>query len=306
MDIRKNQANLTSDEKDEFIETLLKFKKDGNSESGRNYDTFVKWHIDEAMPAHNSPQFLPWHRVFLRLLEKDLKQVSGNEDITIPYWDWTTDNQDNSSLWDGDFLGGNGDVNDDWKVTSGRFVGNAWKLTHNQENGEPSNKKYLRRAFGELTCELPSSRDVMRTLEITPYDSAPWNGESENKISFRNSLEGWAYPFRSQMHNRGHVWVGGSMLEMSSPNDPVFFLHHCNVDRVWASWQRLHPSEGYATNSVDGPLEKLPPFLRNSGEPYTVSDVENIDKTGVTYDSFLELPVESLTKNFRSTKGFYE
>jgi len=29
--------------------------------------------------------------------------------------------------------------------------------------------------------------------------------------------------------------VGGSMLPMSSPNDPIFMLHHCNVDRIWAS-----------------------------------------------------------------------
>jgi len=37
--------------------------------------------------------------------------------------------------------------------------------------------------------------------------------------------------------NRVHVWVGGSMLPMSSPNDPIFMLHHCNVDRIWAKWQ---------------------------------------------------------------------
>lgn len=306
MDIRKNQANLTADEKEEFVEALLKFKKDGNSESGRNYDTYVKWHIDAAMPAHSSPQFLPWHRVFLRLLEEDLKYITGNNSITIPYWDWPVDNKQNSSLWDEGFLGGNGDGSDDWKVKSGRFVGSAWELIYNQENGEPSDKKYLRRAFGELTCELPSSSDVIRTLEITPYDSDPWNGLSENKKSFRNSLEGWAYPFRSQMHNRGHVWVGGSMLEMSSPNDPVFFLHHCNVDRVWASWQRLHPSESYLTNSPDGVMEKLPPFVKDNGEAYVVSDVENIEATGVTYDSFIEPPAESMINSIRTTKGFYE
>jgi len=32
------------------------------------------------------------------------------------------------------------------------------------------------------------------------------------------------------------VWVGGDMLFSSSPNDPVFYLNHCNVDRIWASW----------------------------------------------------------------------
>jgi tyrosinase len=25
-----------------------------------------------------------------------------------------------------------------------------------------------------------------------------------------------------------------------APNDPVFFLHHCNIDRIWDSWQRRY------------------------------------------------------------------
>lgn len=31
------------------------------------------------------------------------------------------------------------------------------------------------------------------------------------------------------------------MLPGTSPNDPVFFLHHCNVDRLWWQWQQNHP-----------------------------------------------------------------
>ena len=39
------------------------------------------------------------------------------------------------------------------------------------------------------------------------------------------------------MHNRVHQWVGGSMGPGTSPNDPVFFLHHCNIDRLWEVWR---------------------------------------------------------------------
>ena len=35
------------------------------------------------------------------------------------------------------------------------------------------------------------------------------------------------------------------MQRMTSPNDPVFFLHHCNIDRLWALWQQSHPTEPY-------------------------------------------------------------
>ena len=43
----------------------------------------------------------------------------------------------------------------------------------------------------------------------------------------------------SQLHNRVHLWVGGNMAPMTSPNDPVFFLHHCFVDKAWADWQEV-------------------------------------------------------------------
>ena len=32
-------------------------------------------------------------------------------------------------------------------------------------------------------------------------------------------------------------------------NDPIFFLHHCNVDRLWADWQNRHPNASYEPQS---------------------------------------------------------
>ncbi|MCB9760993.1 MAG: tyrosinase family protein [Alphaproteobacteria bacterium] len=32
----------------------------------------------------------------------------------------------------------------------------------------------------------------------------------------------------------------------ASPNDPMFFLHHANVDRVWAAWQEENRLAGGA------------------------------------------------------------
>jgi tyrosinase len=42
------------------------------------------------------------------------------------------------------------------------------------------------------------------------------------------------------LHNRVHVFIGGDMSPASSPNDPVFFLNHCNVDRIWEAWLHKH------------------------------------------------------------------
>ena len=44
-----------------------------------------------------------------------------------------------------------------------------------------------------------------------------------------------------QVHGFVHEAVGGTMAGPSSPADPLFFLHHANIDRLWAIWQRAHP-----------------------------------------------------------------
>ncbi len=47
------------------------------------------------------------------------------------------------------------------------------------------------------------------------------------------------------LHNRVHVWVGGQMATGVSPNDPVFWLHHAFVDKLWADWRARRPGSAY-------------------------------------------------------------
>jgi tyrosinase len=40
-------------------------------------------------------------------------------------------------------------------------------------------------------------------------------------------------------HGLAHTSFGGVISSPSTaPRDPLFFLLHCNVDRLWAKWQR--------------------------------------------------------------------
>ena len=46
------------------------------------------------------------------------------------------------------------------------------------------------------------------------------------------------------VHNSGHVWVGGSMMGVpTAPADPVFWMHHAEIDRLWAEWQPSHAGQ---------------------------------------------------------------
>ncbi|MER6910547.1 tyrosinase family protein [Streptomyces sp. NPDC000594] len=235
MTVRKNQANLTATERKNFVDAVIEVKRRGV------YDEFVTLHrtrfIQDMDPAHirtghNTPSFLPWHRQYLIAFERELQKV--NWSVSIPYWDWTTARSRTGSPWVADLLGGAG-RDGDQQVMDGPFAHSTgdWPITV-QVDTHP----FLRRTLGG-TYPLPSQSDVDAALALPTYDAPPWN---ENAPGFRNTLEGnqgvW-------LHNQVHIWVGGQMGQPVSPNDPVFWLHHAFVDKLWADWQRRYPNSGY-------------------------------------------------------------
>ncbi len=57
-------------------------------------------------------------------------------------------------------------------------------------------------------------------------------------------------------HNRVHRWVGGRMNDIFySPADPVFWLHHAEVDRIWHIWQLAHSGLGTTITGADAVLD---------------------------------------------------
>jgi tyrosinase len=214
------------------------------------YDVFVFWHHQSMMlmtppgqadrnAAHSGPAFLPWHRYFLITLEGFLQQAVNDTNFRIPYWDWNADadlpNPSTSPIWDianlGQFVGAN------WRV---RLAMNA--ATGNLQPVERS----LQRNLGAGGA-LPTRQQVRTAVrDQTVYDQTPFNSSSPGGA--RNHVEGWIGSAR--IHNNVHVWVGGDMQLSSSPNDPIFFLHHCNVDRIWAAWQEKPPAVPYVPDTT--------------------------------------------------------
>jgi len=74
------------------------------------------------------------------------------------------------------------------------------------------------------------------------------------------------------MHNLVHMWVGGSMTPFTSPNDPVFWLHHCYVDRLWSDWQILHPDQVAYLPREGAPIKGH--NLYDAMPPWTVRPVD--------------------------------
>jgi tyrosinase len=113
------------------------------------------------------------------------------------------------------------------------------------------------------------------------------------------------------IHNNIHNWTGGfgkytgHMAEVAVAGlDPIFFMHHCNVDRQFALWQALNPDDNKPQNwfanldppyyddgtwtikqdAVDTPQTALAPFHKNeTGECFNSDDVKNWMKLGYSY-----------------------
>ncbi|GII66514.1 tyrosinase [Sphaerisporangium krabiense] len=260
--IRKNHLDMTPEERRRFIGAVLEIKRRGV------YDRFVQLHVDVNSKdyidkdtgkrvGHINPGFLPWHRQYLLELENQLRRVDPS--VTLPYWDWTTDQSRDSPLWADDFMGGDGRPEDGMVMTGPFAYPNGWKLKVNVQpagtedpalNGHYTvdDREFLIRRIGQKISRLPTPEQLGQTLDLPVYDCDPWDYTSGGVApynSFRNHLEGYTNfpwePAAGKLHGAGHQWVGGHMMYIASPNDPVFFLHHCFIDKCWADWQARHP-----------------------------------------------------------------
>eukprot|EP00931_Biecheleriopsis_adriatica_P060248 TRINITY_DN36160_c0_g1_i1.p1 TRINITY_DN36160_c0_g1~~TRINITY_DN36160_c0_g1_i1.p1 ORF type:complete len:841 (-),score=136.83 TRINITY_DN36160_c0_g1_i1:23-2524(-) len=99
----------------------------------------------------------------------------------------------------------------------------------------------------------------------------------------------------------------------TSPNDPIFFFHHANVDRNLMEWQQRHrsqaphysfpkaslPCKGHGLHDISGPSWPFEGLLLGLDGPLTNADLIAVDGfTGpYTYDSLVLLPSTNLVSS---------
>jgi tyrosinase len=77
------------------------------------------------------------------------------------------------------------------------------------------------------------------------------------------------------VHNSGHVWVGGTMGSITTaPCDPVFWMHHAEIDRIWFEWQAANPGQNPA---LAGAAATMDPWSE------TEPDTRDVTALGFTY-----------------------
>ena len=260
----------------------------GPSRPVSTWDRFVAWHSAVMGIAHSQPIFAPWHRLMLRTLEQLMQQALGDASFGLPYWDWAADGEKSkaaqlsSPLWDNACMGSASSA-------PGPFTAAAFpiRLASNNPGMLVQVNRVLQRTRGAgvpgiSNPSLPKKASTAAALTTLPFDNAPWN---RNSTGFRNRVEGWSPA--NDLHNLVHIWVGGDMLPASSPNDPVFYLNHCNVDRIWEAWMTKNGRRYLPTNATAGAPagQRLnDPLLSPFGSSVTPAQVLNMT-SAYTYDS---------------------
>ena len=275
MRVRKNILALTDPERDQFFEAVLKLKAEmvnpGVPAADRisTYDLYSAYHqaiFSVTTPVsggtavinggHGGPAFGPWHRELLLRFELDLQRMVPG--VMLPYWDWTDHTGTENEIFSDAYFGPDGGVGG--VVESGYFAFDApdtgsnptpkptwwptidspgdpdhgadlpgWRISQHLDEGWGT---ALRRYLGN--DEAGASPDPFAGLATRPQvASLMTSGSFENGgAGFRFRIE-VSNPF----HNYVHRWISGHMETGASPNEPLFFLHHCNIDRLWAMWQ---------------------------------------------------------------------
>lgn len=256
-------------------------------------------------PGHKGPHFFPWHREFLRHFELDLRAVSGDPDICLPYWDFSGDQSpvDPGYPFIDACLGGDG-TGPNNTVVSGPFTpANGFSVALGG-----GGVTAIRRRLGQdpLAPTLPSKASITAALGVSSYDAPGYDWNAPAAQSFRNLIEGWVGPDTVNVHNRVHVWVGGSMGPATSPNDPVFFLNHAKEDELWAVWIQKYPgvphylpNDSYAIPAAQHHLKRLSDHMEALAQYFGMGTIDRpidlLDHKAITwYDTDLpDITLES-------------
>mmetsp|Transcript_10651 Transcript_10651/g.25408 ORF Transcript_10651/g.25408 Transcript_10651/m.25408 type:complete len:531 (+) Transcript_10651:501-2093(+) len=219
---RRDWRDLDCDQQNKFLQTIVDMKREGY------YDEFVVLHETVADVTHGTPLFLPWHRWFIYQFEKALQDQAG-ECIYLPYWSSERDDsQEDAAVFHPETFGTYRGTYGDSCVSDGIADTDSGPFRRSIGiRDDPVG--CLTRDFGFPSFSFATEGEILALL--TNYD------RFENTANF-----GGSNGFASDLENGGahqlvHGIIGGHMQTNWSPADPLFWLLHTNVDRIWAMWQ---------------------------------------------------------------------
>ena len=216
--------------------------------------------------------FLPWHRLMLLQFEGVIREVLHDEDFTLPYWNPVTGNPDDLIV---------PAVFRDPGTTL--YNGTRWPWVNGGDRIDLIYRDWI----------------SLDALNEKFYIDSP-----QGSLGFNPRLD-------QNPHFFTHLAIGGDMAEFSTVGgDPIFYLHHANIDRLWESWNRL----GNKNPTDPKYLDRKFSYGDRSGKraDLPVSSGDRTEQLGYQYDSYekppkpLKLSTEQITERERTYKLLHE
>src|SRR6188474_18001 len=206
---------------------------------------------DPADPEHYQQWFfLPWHRLMLAQFEGVIREVLHDEEFTLPYWNPITGNPDDLIV-PAVFR----------QPGSPLYNGTRWFWVNGGERIDTLYRDWIN----------------LDALNEKFYINSP-----TGNLGFNPRLD-------QNPHFFTHFALGGDMAEFSTVGgDPIFYLHHANIDRLWESWNRL----GNTNPSDPDYLNRQFAYGDRSGKrvDLPVSAADRSAALGYEYDSYEKPP----------------
>lgn len=255
---RKEINDWSQDEFDMFAEAINTLKRRGE------WDRIAFMHEEAGRSAHGTNIFLHWHRKYLFDLETMLQAAANSCEVTLPWWNWALDHGEagasNPAVWGPDRYGALNITTpmQGFDLMDWNFVV-PWAEPLIEQFGEG-----FRAFIGNFQARLVedgkfgsnsafASEPLLRSMTdgiISPLSYGALqqrlNIESDNNFDiadvFRLGDGGFVGNVERNFHNGQHCAIGGFMcsFQLTAPYDPVFYLHHAMVDKIWKSWQDTH------------------------------------------------------------------
>jgi tyrosinase len=243
---------MTAPQIAEFRTALSKLQKQ-NDDRGYQAQAGVhglplKIYCDEA---HGKPAFLPWHRAYLYRFEQALRDTG--HDVMLPWWDWTKTRGIPQPY--GDEKRPDGTANPMYSVRINDLALQQGKAGDGDEASYYlANRPDTFRQPEQSGVDLPTPEQINRVLKYPDFPR------------FWHRVE--------KYHGEVHMWVGGHMSDIPyAAYDPIFWAHHCMIDRLWRIWQLHHPQGSF-------PAAVLPQVM----EPFHLTAEQVLDPTALGYD----------------------
>jgi hypothetical protein len=227
------------------------------------------WNTCQSHSGQNTNYFLPWHRIFVLFFEDIIRTVTGHPDFTMPYWNYTSSDPTKRGIVPLEFR-----LPDD----------PVWGSLYRPDRSTLANS-------GQRIDKTQTSdqMDVSAAMACTSYSNV-------------GSVLGFCRSIDSGIHGKIHVLTGNSKNMGAVPyaaRDPLFWLHHISIDRLWAIWN----TNGGINPTTATWAQKYFVFADGQGQRVTgkLADYFDLSTLGYTYDDLNQVQAAKTSKTTSST-----